>query len=271
MKNKALKILGVGALALVGTASLTGCSINNDQMKLLEDKVAQIGQYAEYLNQKLADANQKLDEQNDLIEEQSNLINQQTLVDRAWGLLQTAQAKLMMNIDGVRDNLVMENTVGGQTQTQEFYKTQSGINVYCDSNKFVYGDSTGVYRYDEGHNTIKIGYDRIENYYNYLRVFEITGGVLNKERITSVEILENGDYKVNLACNFENEDGSCNGVYCYIVSSDARMISLSGSTFRGDRESEWSYLTLNASYKFKYGEVNVEQILTKLAEAQARK
>ena len=262
----------------------------DEQNDLIEDQNELINQ----LKEKETETNAKLDEQNDLLEQQSNLlkeqnnlINQQLLVDRAWGLIQTAQAKLLMNIDGVRDNLIMEQTLGQETSIQEFYKTTSGDYVFAQNNHVVYEDNSGIYSYR--HNDKEAFYEKVElSDYNCMEVYFVEElnsfnfvGDATKENITSIEILNNGDYKIKIVYNrikeLEYTSQQVSTILELVISSDGKCVSAhqsniniqkwEGNDDEADETAAW--ISKDLIVKFKYGEVNVEEVLSKLVEAKA--
>ena len=272
-KNNIIKALGVGTLAFVGAFTFAGCSLNAEDKALVENKVAEL--------------QQQLEEQNNLLEQQNNLINQQLLVDKAWGLIQTAQAKLLINIDGARDNLVIEQTVGDQTRRQEFYKTEAGDYVFVEDDNVRYkeADQSGVYRYSmsmengDRDKKNKLKYTNMEAYFAEEKTFDLTSSFL-KENITNVEIMGNGDYKVTFVYNRDDEleysSQLVSSVLEIVVTSDAKFISVTNSIvqvqkWEGNEHSDeecHAFVYLNMKAELKYGEVNIEDILTKLEEAK---
>jgi len=271
--KKVIKTLGVGALLCAGAFTFAGCSLNAEDKALVENKVAEL--------------QQQLAENNALLEEQNNLINQQLLVDRAWGLIQTALAELLINIDGVRDNLVMEYTLAQETSIQVFYKTSSGDYVFAQDNHVVYEDNSGMYSYryndkDDLYEKVKLGdWNSMEVYFvEELNSFNFVGDA-TKENITSVEILNNGDYKITIVYNRNKEleytsqqvatilelvispDGKCSS----IKKSNMDIQKWEGNDDEGDETSAWIYK--DGMIEFKYGAVDVEEVLTKLEEAKA--
>lgn len=271
--KKVVKSLGVGALLCAGAFTFAGCSLNAEDKALVENKVAEL--------------QQQLEENNSLLEQQNNLINQQLLVDRAWGLIQTAQAKLLLNIDGIRDNLVMEQSVGEYTSIQVFYKTTSGDYVFSQDNHVVYEDNSGIYSYR--YNDKEAFYEKVElSDYNRMEVYFVEQlnsfnfvGDATKENITSVEILNNGDYKIKVVYNrieeLEYTSQQVSTILELVISPDGKCVSVhqsniniqkwEGNDDEGDETAAW--ISKDLIVKFKYGAVDVEEVLTKLAEAKA--
>lgn len=233
MKNsKVFKIVGVFILTLVMSFVFVGCAINKNQL------------------------------------------TQQELFNNAWGLVQTARAKLQMNYDGVRDNLVIKSTYGQESDEIVFYKTQSGDYIYKTSYMFYYEDvgqlTKGVYTYDSGSNRRrKLEDAHMESVIISDDVFNFTD-YFNKESITKVQVQSDDNYKVTLVSNQLGEINRLpESMICeMVITQNAKIISIKFSVV-GLYDENISYVQLNALMEFKYGGVDMQAIITELAEAKA--
>jgi len=89
--KKILKGLGISALACVGMFGLTGCS----NIKVSQNKVDSLIEMAERTDS-------RLDEYTDLLEKANRLTKEE-----AWNLAMLSDFNLMMNVNGIRDNMVI--------------------------------------------------------------------------------------------------------------------------------------------------------------------
>ena len=76
--------------------------------------------------QQLKDQNQQL----------TNLYNQQSLTETAWNLYKTADSNFILNINGVRDNVIIKSTAHdtNHATTQTFYTGEDGTQIYMKEN-----------------------------------------------------------------------------------------------------------------------------------------
>ena len=89
--KKVLKGLGVGALACVGMFGLTGCA----NIEVSQDKVDSMIETVEKVDN-------RLDEYIDLLEKANRMTKEEV-----WNFAKTADFNLMMNVNGLRDNMVV--------------------------------------------------------------------------------------------------------------------------------------------------------------------
>ena len=123
-------------------------------------------------------------------------------------------------------------------------------------------------------------YTNMEAYFADVGYFNMLPETANKENITSVEILSNGDYKVTLVYNRSEEleytTQPVSLIYEIVVTKEAKYVSATTSIVQvqkwaGNEHNDgkcYAFVYLNMKMDFKYGAVDVEEILTKLAEAK---
>ncbi|MFQ6752250.1 MAG: hypothetical protein ACLRFL_01625 [Clostridia bacterium] len=177
-------------------------------------------------------------------------------------------------MDGVRDNLVLSQTMGGETRHTSIYKTQSGVYVVGDpSNNLMYeNNNNGVYIYykDDGiwQKEVYEGYSDLGAYLTEVVITNLLS-CLEKNAVVSVEILSGGDYKVTFVSSYDRGGIATETIYTkLVVNSDARIISVSRVGMLIDNYNE---VTSGNIYdwiiEFRYGEVETELLLNRLEDA----
>jgi len=232
MKNKIFKALGVGAVATLGLFTFTGCSLSDSEKAKLMNELDNATEYMEETIDQLKEQNKKLKEQNqtakleleeskkendilqNYLEELQNE-NAKITAKEAFNKLLIAEYKLNTNYEGIRNNLKIIGTENNDNNNwyAEYVKTfyQSESNGFIYNEKECYENHNVellVYEYDE-----KVyGYEKdledsddyskaiFENYASSetyaLRSLGVVDGELSVHDIKSVEILENGNYKI---------------------------------------------------------------------------
>jgi len=246
MKEKTkniLKGIGVGTLACLGMFGLTGCAFDVNGTDDLNAKLEQLQQTQQETN--------------------ALLVNQQ-VVDSAWNLFKKSYTNLLLNTEGIRDNVVInftqyqENVALGFYKTS-IYKTESQETVLMmetsESDRImltfefeesleggahssgVYTSVSNIYR-DEFETKTKIsGYDDIQAYIvssNAITwcIRELAEDMPNvseftKEDICAVEILPNGNYAIEFVSNNLNAGNGTGTIISWTVeiSEDCKIIN----------------------------------------------
>ena len=141
-----MKKLGLCVLVLAGLFSLAGCNLSG---KSLSDEQIDKLMY-------LADsADNFMDESLKLLDSQKKELD----IEEGYRLYQTALVNFDLNVDGIRDNVIIESTEDGTVSTVQYFKTSDDKYVYLwdiTTNegkklyKVVYTDNNIVYSYNSG-------------------------------------------------------------------------------------------------------------------------
>ena len=265
-------------------------------------------------NRKLNEQNQELNEQNQILREQNESLenyldefkqeNAKITAKEAYKKLMLAKAKLETNNNGIRNNLraITVSTQGVFTQNQivELFKTKNNgyvSNVVSDddyrgfSSNLCYEDGDNVYEY-----IVKKDVDG--NFVDYTK--EVRSGFtssesgsglasfmspmffdkLSVENIYSVEIIENGNYKISaiveLEFGGEGEDYYSNKqtyLLEYEITSDDKFISMNINQFIKTTQEvenglvEERSFTVSGSMRIEYNAIAEDYINELLEEA----
>jgi len=281
MKEKTKKImagLGIGLALVGGGFTMTGCTetpVTDDQVdkvftaldnanKFMEDVISNLTNQ----NQVLVDQNEKLE---NIIVEMENQ-NQDQLYEDMVKLYDHSVRRMRLNLDNVWDNMrvvVKVNENGEELgQTTEYYKLENDTNVlllkqsdadgvydYCDSNETQEEKLINVGNGSSEIATLKVDFD----YYAATWWTGLNNGIMiffDKEEITSVKVLENGNYLINVYKDnlFDLDNYKC--IYNCELTSDGYLVKINMNMWGHNYEK--SYYMWN----FEYG------VLTE-AEVQA--
>ncbi|MBO5954972.1 MAG: hypothetical protein J6Q13_03295 [Clostridia bacterium] len=284
MKEKNKKILkgvGVGALALVGMVGLTGCA----DVKISQEKFNSLVEIAE-----------KAD---DYMKESARLTKEEV-----WNLAQTADFNLMMNVNGVRDNLVISASMtdGSAIDVAMVYYNTDTMKVFTESFE---GSSIELWYQTTESNVILADIEKVENGYICERFEErdetftfegcigvYRGGIpaintweLTFEDFNHYEFLENGNVKLTFVKNVEykNPDNQEEYFitledYSFEYSLDGKLVSLKMSSRIIEKEGEFENridmvekYTYNMEYKLRYGEIDTELVESWVEIAEAKR
>ncbi len=249
--KKVLKTLGVGALCLCGALTFAGCS----NIEISQEKVDSMVETVEKTDSRLDEYIDLLEQQNANLEKLLEEANKMTKED-VWNLAQTADYNLMMNVDGLRDNLIVTGVredLGLQQDLMYYYNT-SDTKIFAELN----GDEecviTGVelwYQTSES-NVILADINKTETDYvcgsieerdesfvfeNCIGVYSggcpgINGFGLTYDDLSHYQILENGNIKLTFAKNdtyYQNEEQTeyvtALEVYSYEYSLEGKLVS----------------------------------------------
>lgn len=293
MKEKNKKILkgvGVGALALVGMVGLTGCA----NVKISQDKFDNLVEIAEK-------ADDFMEEQNRLLEEANRMTKEEV-----WNLAQTADFNMMMNINGLRDNLVVTGVIEdlGLQQDVMYYYNSSDAKIFAE----LHGD--------EGVTNVELWYQKTESNVMWADIdkegnefvcksvedrgteadFEYSVGVyrggcningvgLTYEDFNHYEFLDNGNVKLTFVKNVEhknpdNQEGYVITLedYSFEYSLDGKLMSFKMASRIIEKKGEFeNYIgmleeyTYNYGYIFKYDLIDTELVESWVELAEAKR
>lgn len=315
---KALGVGAVATLGLFTMAGCSlSDSEKADVMEGLENANTYMEETIDLLkeqNRKLNEQNQELNEQNQILREQNESLenyldefkqeNAKITTEDAFNKLMIAKAKLETNNNGIRNNLrvicVATDGVFTQNQIVELYKTENNgyvSNVVLDddfsgfSSNLCYEDGDNVYEYivdkDLEGNFVKytkeVRADFLSSESGSGLIYLMTPMFLDKlsaENIYSVEILENGNYKISAIVESEFEEEGEDYYYNkqtylleYEITSDYKLISMNINQFVKTTEEvenglvEEHSFTTSGSVRIDYNTITEEYINELLQEA----
>lgn len=315
--KKILKTLGVGAVATLGVFAMTGCSISDDEKTKLMDSLENANTYMEKTINLLQNQNEELKDQNEKLEDYITEIkneNAKITNEEAWNKVKLAVAQFKTNYNGVRDNLRIETDnykVGNaeyQKVMQEFYTTESGeyvsffemTNTVTDiidyGSELNYKDDGKIYRYTvdndgvtvEKEKTIVDIHHSVESAssveYQLRSFIFFYEECLSADNVVSVEVLENGNYKITLSFvkiqqSEENEPDEYYDEQHYILQYEINTennfefckinFSWDESSKDSQGNEDFDFNTIKVETKFDYNVVTKEHIEELLIEAKA--
>lgn len=264
--------------------------------------------YLEELKKQIAVLKSSLEaeqNENDILQDYLEELQQENAkitTDEAYNKLMLAKAKLESNKDGIRNNLrvICVATDGEYEQYQivELYKT--GNNGYVSN--VVFDDYRGIssnfcYEYEDNVYEYEKDLDAEGNIADYTKIirsdflssesgsgltYAMTPLFLDKllaENIYSVEILENGNYKISAIIESEikreNEDYYNKQIYVleYEITSDCKFVSMNLNQFIEGKEeveggeTEKQIQTISGGIVIEYNTITEEYINQLLEEA----
>lgn len=273
MKKKGIfKALGIGALACLGMATFTGCSLDLSQSQM--DK----------LMYTVENADTFMEESLDLLNKQNANLD----LDEAFRLFNLAKARYLLNDDGMRDNLKLTINIcldDGTTNNGvlKFFKTEDcdvclseGTSVTESRKALTYVDSDDVYIYrkdSSGYSKTLVEEDvsGIEYYWN-TTMCPFTLLEAGKDDIIKCELLDNGNYKITLLIEAIHETDTRTYRYYQLyeleLTSDATVVS--EYMQEGKCDGEGTLIEkVSGTVTYEYGVVTESDIADLLAEAKA--
>lgn len=274
-KNNFLKCLGVGALCLAGTLTITGCSTEG----LTTEQVATIIDTVEQSNEFMNNTTEELKRFNDfMISNESTEYSKQEAADMAT----VALTKLVSNYNDCLSNFHMG---GSYVQNGELLE---GIEVYIYKNEDVFaiiethadgrvvidfsidgGDNAYSYTSNkEGTTKVKLNEEE-SNFYTILGQrtsvlgFNSTSDKLTQDEISYVEVLDNGNVKLT-CCRIEENRKLC---AVFEISSDCNFVSMGCDEYEKE-EGVVNYTSESMNVDFgKLTEAGVRDLLNDAIEA----
>lgn len=267
-----MKKLGLCVLVLAGLFSLAGCNLSG---KSLSDEQIDKLMY-------LADnADNFMDESLKLLDSQKKELD----IEEGYRLYQTALVNFDLNVDGIRDNVIIEGTEDGTVSTIQYFKTSDGKYVYLwdittnegkKLDKVVYTDNNIVYSYNSGEiESYQYKYGSVDEYLLDGELFMVDWLGRSKDAITKVKLLEGGNYELTFVVNDINLEQSADNIDLslskFVVSKDAKIISLDLNIMYSYKwsDGEMFYNSEKSSIKFIYGGVDENYINSQVAYAKA--
>ena len=292
--KKQVKALEDGLLAEQEENEILGDSLTES-----EKTNTTLSQYLEELKKQvkaLEDSLSAEQAENDILQDYLEEIqneNAKITAEEAYNKLLQAQYNLITNKDGIRDNLrlIYEEDKDELTAEINFYQTENNGYVFYDDyqsgedyhvSEIFYEENEDVYYYRKDVNNVEDYKKEIREEYNnseaaahilfYFKEFiTFDKTVISPTDITSVEILENGNYKICVTY-LETEDGEYFGQYhCvieYEISREGQFIGVFNKMFefKSSQDSTVSSYT-SKKVKFEYGVIEEDYINEMLQEA----
>lgn len=161
-KNKFLKVLGIGVLACVGAVTMVGCSsieVSQDQVDGLMESIEILKENSKEIketNLYLYNQNKELKKQNEILEEMlesSNKNNPIITHEEAWNLYLHGLNSIKLNINGLADNIVVDDGIytnciyNSSTYGQVLISATNdiyGLQFFEDNDLMLYQDAAGV-------------------------------------------------------------------------------------------------------------------------------
>ena len=169
MNKKTKSILAGLALGCVGALAMTGCSMNDEQIKDINDKVdtaiTTFDSYVDNQDKYLQSVIDSLQEQNDYLKTQISTLEAQLTKEEAWDIFVGARVNMdLLNMQKVNSkysfsDYSVHNNVVSNTK-------QEGIQIYTDSGCFYAGWSTENGE-ENLYNAVKIDNNNFDNSYHY--------------------------------------------------------------------------------------------------------
>lgn len=277
--NKIMKKLCCGVVLGCGLFSFSGCT--SSQM-LSESQIEDLLRIAN-------NADDFMDKSLDLLEGKDEVLD----VDEAYNLVVKTFISFDVNVDGIRNNAMVEVEEADVTTMFYYYKNSNGEYNYIVTEIDKQNNESVVMGYYEKINgnekkvyeirpyskpsviDVSSKYPCVDAYfangYYNSEVFYIIG----KDAIKSTQLLDNGNYLISfyfINVEFNNDYASTNnnGMYELEISKDAKIVrNRVVTTTISERESDsYDYSELRANEKFSYGTVTDEKIAALIASIE---
>ena len=275
MKEKSKKVLkgfGIGLMACAAIVGFTGCSNINVEQSQIDNLIASV----------------------ETIKHQSYKMTR----EEVWNLAHLSGFNLMMNVDGVRDNMFMDclNTIYS-LEGDEIRNSSQEVSFYnFDGSKVqamkIGNDLTLTYQLENNYTTqaefIKtdiggylctskesshLEFERVVSLYNGQGMPSPSGLGCDYEDLNCYEVLENGNVRLNFIKNYtyndhreglEDEYMEIADIITFEYDSKARLISIEENEEIVDISDNYSFMSELRSMKINvsYGTVDVEKITT---------
>lgn len=259
-KKKIFKALGVGVLATLGLFTFTGCSLSDNEKEDLMKGIENANDYMEEQidllknqNNLLAQQNRELKEENDILQdylEELQKENAKITSKEALNKLALAVNMFITNNNGIRDNLkiICEEDRDNEklVYTKSYYESENNGCIYMGTESYedvnvgiiVYEHDGKIYGYEKdlkNPEDYKKGiFGRYSSSEAYADIYNFADNIMFEKNTTandikSVEILQNGNYKIAVILNDEGRESETdfsNTYYTleYEITKDCRFV-----------------------------------------------
>ena len=266
MKEKTKNILkgvGVGSLACLGMFTFSGCSmdLSQEQINKLMYAVDNSQQFMEDTLHLLESQNAKMD------------------AEQAHKLCEYAYNKILLNQNGIRNNLVMKNHFDGElVATVTSYADENTDVIVADTtdfNEVWYADSGNNYHYvKQGQTKEEIEADSIHADFSWASWVNLVNWAgVTEDDILFCNILSNGNYEITYSVNTINhanlEDGMGAGIIVAEITNDGNFVKIEMDSAEYSEQEDEIQFGKKVRALFEYGTANLNYVNEKLAEAKA--
>jgi len=218
MKEKSkniLKTLGVGTLCLFGSLAFSGCSTSLNQGQI--DKLM----YA------VENSQQFMQDTLDLLGKQNAKIDSY----EAYQYYRYAINKFYLNIEGVRDNVVISIKMNNYEDTIKTYKKGNICACSSDDEEVLKIEENGI-SYSCSLNNNSIETKEIDDWnidsgieWKSVDVLKLTGIQFEEQHIVACNILENGNYELIAVIENHEEGNKFNSIFSFEFTSNGNFVN----------------------------------------------
>ena len=262
-KNKnILKGIGIGALACFGMFTFSGCSVELSQSQI--DKLM----YA------VDNSQQFMDDALHLLENQNAKMD----AEQAHKLCEYAYNKILLNQNGIRNNLVMKNYRDGELATTvTSYADENTDIIILDTisfNEVWYSDNGNNYHYvKQSERKTELKEDSIHAAFSWASCINVVNALgVNAEDILFCDILSNGNYQITYSVNNMNdadlEVGDIAKILVVEITSEGDFVKVEMDSAEYSEQDDELKFRVKTTVTFEYGKVDVNAVNARLTEAK---